>query len=149
RPYNYGVGTYWNGREVVFPTEFLHGMYDGGLGAGLYDYGELIWGNPRAAGGFLWVFADEGVNRTDTGQIDTYDGSAADGILGPFHQKEASCYAITELWAPVRFQDNHISPSFDGKLPVENRYFYTSLNELKYNWTSEKLALPDTQQASK
>ena len=149
RPYNYGAGTYWNGREVVFPTEFLHGMYDGGLGAGLYDYWELIWDNPRAAGGFLWVFADEGIERTDTGEIDTYNGSAADGILGPFHQKEASYYAIKELWAPVRFQDIHLTSSFDGQLPVENRYFYTNLKELNFSWTLEKLPIPSAKGVSK
>lgn len=149
RPYNYGVGTYWNGRDVVFPTEFLHGLYDGGSGAGLNDYWELIWDNPRAAGGFLWVFADEGVERTDTGEIDTYNGSAADGILGPFHQKEASFYTIKELWAPVHFQDLFLSPSFDGKLPLENRYFYTNLNKLSFSWTLEKLPLPNMKGLSK
>lgn len=149
RPYNYGVGTYWNGREVVFPTEFLHGLYDGGSGAGLNDYWELIWDNPRAAGGFLWVFADEGVKRTDTGKVDTYNGSAADGILGPFHQKEASYYTIRELWAPVHFQEVYITPGFEGKLPIENRYFYTNLKELKFNWVLEALPLPGDESSSK
>lgn len=142
RPYNYGAGTYWNGREVVFPTEFLHGMYDGGAGAGLNDYWELIWDNPRAAGGFLWVFADEGVKRTDTGEIDTYNGSAADGILGPFHQKEASYYTVRELWAPVHFQDVYLTPEFQGKLPIENRYFYTNLKTLDFNWILDELPIP-------
>lgn len=149
RPYNYGVGTYWNGREVVFPTEFLHGLYDGGSGAGLNDYWELIWDNPRAAGGFLWVFADEGIERTDTGEIDTYNGSAADGILGPFHQKEASFYTIKELWAPVRFQNLYLTSSFDGKLPLENRYLYTNLKELSFSWTLKKLPLPNNKGLSK
>ncbi|RYG42856.1 MAG: glycoside hydrolase family 2 protein, partial [Chitinophagaceae bacterium] len=34
REYNYGIGNYENGREIVMPTEFLHGQYDGGHGAG-------------------------------------------------------------------------------------------------------------------
>lgn len=148
RPYNYGAGTYWNGREVVFPTEFLHGLYDGGSGAGLNDYWELIWDNPRAAGGFLWVFADEGVKRTDTGEIDTYNGSAADGILGPFHQKEASFYTIKELWAPVHFKDLYLTPEFFGKLPVENRYFYTNLNNLDFHWALKRLPLPGENKSS-
>lgn len=149
RPYNYGAGTYWNGREVVFPTEFLHGLYDGGAGAGLHDYWELIWDHPRAAGGFLWVFADEGIKRTDTGVIDTYNGSAADGILGPFHQKEASYYTIKELWAPVHFQNLYLTPEFTGSFPVENRYFYTNLNSLEFKWTLKKLPLPGDKIASK
>ena len=38
REYNYGIGNYENGREIVMPTEFLHGQFDGGHGAGLEDY---------------------------------------------------------------------------------------------------------------
>ncbi|MDT0677631.1 glycoside hydrolase family 2 TIM barrel-domain containing protein [Autumnicola musiva] len=143
RPYNYGVGTYWNGPDVVFPTEFLHGMYDGGAGAGLNDYWEMIWDKPQAAGGFLWVFADEGVKRTDTGEIDTYNGSAADGILGPFHEKEGSYFAIKEIWAPVHLQDINITKDFDGTFQIENRYFYTNLKQVDFSWRLKKLALPN------
>lgn len=143
RPYNYGAGTYWNGHEVVFPTEFLHGMYDGGSGAGLRDFWDMIWAKPRASGGFLWVFADEGVKRTDTGVIDTYNGSAADGILGPFHEKEGSYFAIKEIWAPVQFQDLDLSETFNGSLQVENQYFYTNLNEIAFSWKLVRLPLPN------
>lgn len=144
RGYDYGVGTYWHGHEIVFPTEFLHGMYDGGSGAGLHDFWELIWNNPRAAGGFLWVFADEGVVRTDKNrEIDTYGNSAADGILGPFHEKEGSYYAIKEIWSPVRFEDKDITQAFDGSLKVENRYFYTNLNEVSFGWRLVKTSIPN------
>ena len=43
--------------KIYFPTEFLHGLYDGGHGAGLDDYWKLMWEMPLAAGGFLWDFA--------------------------------------------------------------------------------------------
>ena len=49
--------------EIFMPTEFLHGLYDGGHGAGLYDYWEMMRKHPRCIGGFLWVLADEGVKR--------------------------------------------------------------------------------------
>ena len=141
RPYNYGVGTFWNGHEVVFPTEFLHGMYDGGAGAGLNDFWKMIWDKPRAAGGFLWVFADEGLKRTDSGEIDTYHGSAADGILGPFHEKEGSYFAIKEIWAPVHFQNIDITKDFEGSLQIENQYFYTNLKQVEFSWKLKKLPL--------
>ena len=51
--------------EIFMPTEFLHGLYDGGHGAGLYDYWEMMRKHPRCIGGFLWVLADEGVKRVD------------------------------------------------------------------------------------
>mgnify|MGYP000019417576 CR=1 FL=1 len=42
------------------PTEFLHGLYDGGHGAGLNDYWKLMFESPLGAGGFLWALVDEG-----------------------------------------------------------------------------------------
>ncbi|HEY4147606.1 MAG TPA: glycoside hydrolase family 2 TIM barrel-domain containing protein, partial [Chitinophagaceae bacterium] len=36
--YDYGNGTHLHGHNIVFPTEFLHGLYDGGQGAGLEDF---------------------------------------------------------------------------------------------------------------
>ena len=53
-------GAFTGGTEVFFPTEFLHGLYDGGHGAGLADWWPVLRANPLFAGAFLWVFADEG-----------------------------------------------------------------------------------------
>ncbi|MEQ8241079.1 MAG: glycoside hydrolase family 2 TIM barrel-domain containing protein [Cyclobacteriaceae bacterium] len=147
RGYDYGVGTFWNGSMITFPTEFLHGLYDGGSGAGLHDFWDLIWKNPRAAGGFLWVFADEGVVRTDLdGKIDCYGEKAADGILSPFHQKEGSYFAIKEIWSPVKITEEDITLAFDGKLEIENRYHYTNLSECTFSW--KLVDLPNADQAS-
>ncbi len=60
---------------------------------------------PLAAGAFMWVFADEGVERKDLNDsIDSDGNSAPDGILGPYHEKEGSFYTIREIWAPVQFE---------------------------------------------
>ena len=73
------------------PTEFLHGLYDGGGGAGLEDYWNATRASPRGAGGFLWALVDEGVLRADlNGQIDVKGNAAPDGIVGPYRQKEAA-----------------------------------------------------------
>lgn len=146
KDYDYGTGTHQHGRHVVFPTEFLHGLYDGGHGAGLEDYWNQMWLNPLSAGGFLWVFADEGVVRTDrNGEIDTDGNHAPDGILGPFHQKEGSFYTIREIWAPVYFERRIITPAFDGIFNIENRYHYTNLNQCSFKWELEKLSLDPNQ----
>ena len=89
------------------PTEFLHGLYDGGAGAGLADYWDVIrTGNVRG-GGFIWAFLDEGVRRVDeTGDpLDTNGNSAPDGIVGPYRQPEGSYYTIKEVWSPIVFTD--------------------------------------------
>ena len=144
RSYDYGTGTFWHGRNIVMPTEFLHGMHDGGQGAALYDYWELMWKTPVAAGGFIWDFADQGVVRVDKGGIlDTYNSKGADGILGPYHEREGSYFAIKEIWSPVQFEERNLTVEFDGKLYLENRYLYTNLNECKFGWKLVKEKMPD------
>ncbi|RZK78451.1 MAG: glycoside hydrolase family 2, partial [Pedobacter sp.] len=90
------------GKEVFFPTEYMHGLYDGGAGAGLDDFWSLTQKHPHNAGGFIWAFIDEGVIRTDKGGIYDTDGNhGADGIVGPHREREASFYTIKEIWSPV------------------------------------------------
>lgn len=46
------AGRYLDGPELVMPTEVLHGLYDGGHGAGLADLWRRMLDNPpRHAGG--------------------------------------------------------------------------------------------------
>ena len=123
-------------RVVFFPTEMIHGLYDGGLGAGLEDFWLRMWENPLSAGGFLWVFADESVKRSDTGQLDSDENHAPDGILGPYHEKEGSFYAIREIWSPVHFEKRYVTPEFNGEFRIQNRFHYTALDQcsFRYNW---------------
>jgi len=147
--YDYGNGNHFQGHDVFFPTEFLHGLYDGGAGAGLEDFWELMWNNSLSAGGFLWVFADEGVVRTDrNGQIDNDGSQAPDGILGPYHEKEGSYYTIREVWAPVHFDHREITPAFDGTLRLQNRYFYTNISQCSFSWKLAKVPGPFNTKAS-
>ena len=125
--------------EIFMPTEFLHGLYDGGHGAGLYDYWEMMRKHPRCIGGFLWVLADEGVTRVDMdGFIDNQGNFGADGIVGPHHDKEGSYYTIKQLWSPVQVMNTAIDRNFDGKLSVENRYDYLNLNTCRFIWQQVK-----------
>jgi len=144
REYNYGIGNYEYGREIVMPTEFLHGQFDGGHGAGLEDYWEKMWQDPLSAGGFLWDFADNAVVRKDLNDsLDTDKHRAADGILGPHMEKEGSYYAIKEVWSPVHFERKEITDAFDGRLNIENRYHFTNLNQCSFTWSLKKLNYED------
>jgi hypothetical protein len=139
-PWNYGVGTFFQGNDVFFPTEFLHGLYDGGHGAGLDDFWNLMRSNPLSAGGFLWDFCDQGIVRTDKGGVlDTKGNSAADGILGPYREKEGSFFTVKEIWAPIFFQKRFITDAFDGKFSVENRYDLTNLKLCKFKYKLKKI----------
>ncbi|MBC7888231.1 MAG: glycoside hydrolase family 2 [Ferruginibacter sp.] len=139
-PWNYGINTFFQGNDVFFPTEFLHGLYDGGHGAGLDDFWNLMLSNPLSAGGFLWDFCDQAAVRTDrNGQLDTKGNAAADGILGPYREKEGSFFTIKEIWSPVYFLKRTITKDFDGKLQVENRYEFTNLNQCSFRWRLKKI----------
>ena len=85
------------------PTEFLHGLYDGGIGAGLRDYWDVMGKSKTVAGGFLWVWSDEGVVRTDQdGRIDNAGNQAPDGMTGPHREKEGSYFTVKEIWSPIQ-----------------------------------------------
>jgi hypothetical protein len=143
REYNYGIGNYDLGHNIVMPTEFLHGMFDGGHGAGIEDYWKAMWNNPLSAGGFLWDFADQGVVRTDkNGEIDTDGNHGPDGIVGPNHEKEGSFFTIKEVWSPIYFERREITPAFDGTFTVENRYSFANLNQCAFQWKLKKLESP-------
>ncbi|MBE0652284.1 MAG: glycoside hydrolase family 2, partial [Bacteroidales bacterium] len=146
KDYNYGTGTHLHGRNIVFPTEFLHGLYDGGHGAGLEDYWKQMQYNPISAGGFLWCFSDEGVVRNDLeGMIDTDGNHAPDGIVGPFREKEGSFYTVRELWSPVFFEKKFITNQFDGSFIVENRYHFTNLNQCSFEYEFATMPKPGEQ----
>ncbi|QDU56619.1 glycoside hydrolase family 2 TIM barrel-domain containing protein [Aeoliella mucimassa] len=124
------------GDDLVMPTEYLHGLYDGGHGAGLRDFWNAITSSPVGAGGFLWVLADEGVARSNeqgNQYIDVATNLAPDGIVGPHHEREASYYTAQRIFAPVQFDATLPSP-FTGELPLRNAYDFLNLNELEFHW---------------
>ncbi|WP_198175208.1 glycoside hydrolase family 2 protein [Spirosoma telluris] len=146
REYNYGIGNYNHGHSITLPTEFLHGLYDGGHGAGLEDYWEAMWHDPLAAGGFLWDFVDQGVVRTDRnegkGPLDTDGNRGADGIVGPYREKEGSFFTIKEVWAPIKLEHREITPTFDGTFPIENRYQFTNTSQCSFFGKLVNVGLP-------
>ncbi len=123
------------GPNLVMPTEMIHGLYDGGAGAGLEDYWNAISHSPFGAGGFIWVLADEGIKRTDqNGRIDVYSTYAPDGIVGPHHEKEGSYFTVRDLFSPVQIDAPVLDSKFTGKLTVHNRYDFASLTGCEFNW---------------
>lgn len=138
--FNYAISRYVSGNDPFMPTEFMHGLYDGGLGAGLDGFWRKYESSPLLAGAFLWVFADEAVLRTDKeGMVYDSDGNhAPDGILGPHHEKEASFYTIKEIWSPVQVAPVTINKKWNGKLFLQNKYIYTNLNQCSFSWKAIK-----------
>ena len=127
--------------EIWMPTEFLHALYDGGAGAGLYDYWEVMRNWPRCAGGFIWALVDEGVVRTDMGGfIDNVGNYGADGIVGPHYEKEGSFFTVRQVWSPViaypfgHYNSDSLPAGWDGRFTVENRYDFLSLDGVSFDY---------------
>lgn len=166
--YNYLANAVLCDTDIMMPTEFMHGLYDGGHGAGLDDFWDLMLRHPHCSGGFLWSFSDEAVVRTDKtrgegdagvapenrperagspvrprpGQLDGFGNNAPDGILGPHREKEASFYTIKEIWSPVRITKTVLPRTFDGKLAVENHYSFTDLGQCTFAWQLVRFPKP-------
>ena len=133
--YDYVVNSALYEQEIFLPTEFMHGLHDGGQGAGLEDFWELMLRHPSCAGGFLWSLMDEGLYRTDkAGILDVNGNKGPDGIVGPHREKEASYFSVKEIWSPVYIAMKRIPSVFDGSILVENRYIYTNLDKCTFIW---------------
>jgi hypothetical protein len=145
--FDYGIGRYTFGNDPFMPTELLHGMYDGGHGAGLEAYWRSYESTPLLAGGFLWVLADEAVLRTDKpGTVFDSDGNhAPDGILGPHREKEGSFYTVKEIWSPVQVKPVTVNRKWDGKLFLENKFIYTNLKNCGFSWKAVQTKIGSTE----
>ena len=138
--------------DIVMPTEFLHALYDGGAGAGLDDYWNLMLDNPRGAGGFIWAFVDEGLVRQDRGgAIDVNGNYYPDGILGPYREKEGSFYAIKDIWSPIQvasrdYYENQFPNAFDGTVSLLNHYAFTNASQCRFDWKLVNFPNPNAQQ---
>ncbi|MBN2596797.1 MAG: hypothetical protein JXR82_08455 [Marinifilaceae bacterium] len=138
-----GVARLTNGYKVFMPTEFMHGMYDQGHGAGLEDFWDNWTSHPLFAGAFMWAFNDCAVKRTDkNGILDSDDFRAPDGIVGPYREKEGSVFTVREVWAPIQFKKLYITPSFKGKFTLSNRFLYTNLKDCKMTYQLHKINSP-------
>ena len=126
---------------VFFPTEMLHGLYDGGAGAGMQDYWDAILKSKAGAGGFIWAFLDEDVKRTDKGGIlDSQGNMAPDGIVGPYREREASFYTVKQLWSPII-----VTPP-DGtsrSFTVTNRYAFINADQCTFEWQTIAFRQPN------
>ena len=121
---------------IYMPTEFLHGLYDGGAGAGLDDYWRIMSASQHIGGGFIWALLDDGVKRPDTGEMDVAGNQAPDGIVGPYREREGSFFAIKEIWSPIQIARTN------GAFLVANHFSFTDVHDCKFSWQLRKFPLP-------
>jgi len=142
RPYA-ETAQFAEGPDIFLPTEFLHGLFDGGHGAGLDDFWKILGEKPRAAGGFLWVWADEAVARADQGgRLDANRDLAPDGLVGPRREKSGSYETLREIWSPVQIPLPELPADFAGVLPVRNRFDHLDLSHVTFEWRLLRFSAP-------
>jgi hypothetical protein len=124
-------------KYIYMPTEFQHGLFDGGAGAGMEDYWKLMSASKYLGGGFIWALTDDGVKRPDTGEIDVAGNQAPDGIVGPYRQREGSFYAIKEIWSPIQ-----ITRDSAGAFMVQNHFDFIDAKDCKFIWQTRLFAQP-------
>ena len=110
----------------ICPQSLCNGLYDGGHGAGLDDFLESDATTP-----LIWVVVFYGYSLmrvpfapTKTDLLMFGERNAPDGIVGPHREKEGSFYTIKEIWSPIYIPRKVITPSFNGRLEIENRYTF-------------------------
>lgn len=132
------------GPNVYMPTEFLHALYDGGAGAGLWDYWELMRKSRVGGGGFIWALLDECVARTDRGgRLDCSGNQGANGIVGPHREREGSFDAVREIWSPVQLTaPREFREAPRVSFALENRFDFTNLAECSLEWQLARFPSP-------
>ncbi len=138
-----------SGNQIVCPLETLHALYDGGGGAGLFDYWEVLKKSKVGGGLIIWALYDEGIVRTDEGfRVDNQGNKAPDGIVGPHQEKKGSYFAVKEIWSPVQIKTKVIPEDFDGRIPVANDFDFVNLNQCLFKWKYIRFASPEEASSS-
>ncbi len=121
---------------IYMPTEFIHSLYDGGAGSGLASVWGLMEQSPYLGGGFIWAYLDEGVRHPSNGFIDVAGNEAPDGIVGPYRQREASFYAIKQIWSPIQLRLLEKAKSGGGvtRIGLENHYSFLNAAQCRFHW---------------
>ncbi len=133
-----------NDSLIYMPTEMLHAQDDGGGGSAMEDFWNLHWSAQKSGGVFIWAMVDEAVVRTDLNNaLDANGLNANDGILGPHREKEGSFYALREIFSPVKLQlPAQLPAAFNGRIPVENRFHFTNLDQCSFYWALVDFSKP-------
>jgi hypothetical protein len=113
---------------------------------------DAMYANPGIAGGAIWEWSDDvflvppsGHERDRfLGYLDPQNGSwrvgyGPWGIVDSWLRKKPEFWNVKKAYSPVRIREHEAIPvDSSGRLriPVENRYFFTNLNELRIEWSS-------------
>ena len=111
---------------------------------------DAMYSNPGIAGGAIWEWSDDlfqvppsGHERDRfQGYLDPQNGRwlvgyGPWGIVDSWLRKKPEFWNVKKAYSPIRVREHEaitVDSSRRLRIPVENRYFFTNLNELKIDW---------------
>ncbi|MDA3930826.1 MAG: DUF4981 domain-containing protein [Prolixibacteraceae bacterium] len=128
-------------RPVIL-CEYAHAM--GNSTGNFAEYWEIFRTEPRAQGGFIWDWVDQGLIRNDSiyGQVWAYGGDFGDtindnnfclnGVVFPDRSPKPALSTIKKVQQAVQFS---IENPFNQTLNIRNEYLFESINLENISWT--------------
>ena len=119
--------------------EYSHAM--GNSSGNFQEYFDIIDSSPIMQGGFIWDWVDQGLLAEENdNQFWAYGGDlggenlqndnnfCANGLVSADRQVHPAIHEVKKVYAPIKL-DYH-----NSVLTIQNRYYYTNLNEFSFNW---------------
>ena len=136
----------------VAATEYVHALGETGFG-GLEDTWRGLIDHPAGAGGFIWMWQDQGLKRTrhtDHGDETYYElnPNGIDGIVRSDRSPQRDYWETKAVYAPVAIPLERL-PFQPGqatvRVPVRNDFDFVDLSTVEIRW---KLMADDRQLAA-
>lgn len=129
----------------IITTEYVHAYGEQRFG-GLADSWEVFKKYPAAAGGAVWMWADQGL-KTPTkkdrskygslGKDDDYlrlDAQGWDGITDSYRRPTRDFYEVKAVYCPIYPDVENVKLSKKIRIPIRNGYDFTELNTVSIAW---------------
>jgi len=130
-----------NDKRPVIMCEYAHAM--GNSCGNLYEYWQPSYTNPRAQGGFIWDWMDQGFYKKDKNnqQYIANSGEMDDPISEPFVGFDGMVLADRTIQPELIDYKNVIQPFLieavdikTGRIKITNRFEVTNLNKFLIHW---------------
>ena len=130
--YDYIAG-YKDANKPVMLCEYEHAM--GNSVGDLKEYMDAFYGNPRAFGGFIWDFIDQGLHHKGTpywefggmwGDWQNDDNFCANGLVFPDRAIQPEMWEVKYQYSQIRVYNVDAAK---GKVEIENRYLFKNLGD--------------------
>lgn len=135
-----------NDNRPVLTSEYAHAM--GNAMGNFREYWDEIYSNPRMAGGFIWDWVDQGIERTlPDGRVQmAYGGDFGDkpnlkafcmnGVILADRSVNPKYYEVKTVYSPVAVSLGSFDPA-TGKVVIKfiNRNHHTDFSGYDATWT--------------